>query len=686
MRAFALTFLLIASVILPGLPTVSAAEATLSDATGDVVLVTGAGTDAAAPGGVGATLDLTALAVDETDDAIAFVLSVASLEEPGDATAEYFVDFTWGRVPFTAYAGRYMYLQEESTFGFLGLREGADPSTSAWRLEGVAPLDVVLDASAKTVRLEIPKAYLLDEQERPPVKGAQLGGVSAHAQRRPLGFGIDLGGSQPLSLTDAMPDDAGAGVPYVFKLGDEATGHVLLRSYDRVRVSNGGATTFVFQAIVKNGAEYDDELRLTLEDMPAGWNGSVEERVLVPAKTEMTIPVLATVPFEHDHGGYTSFALKATSSRDQDVWATLRLGVLHTPIPQPAGHHSELCLHAARGSESPIRTFWPDTQISMNTLCEHEGEAADVPQQWDGQWVVPLSPGLKMGLDFEVDEIGTLVGSIIGRGTGDADVSAELWLTADGSSWDFESGLLLASSDVQAIALDLQEATPFSLTLTPTPEADYIPYMQGQNMILVLRLEPEGMRPCCTAQTMPALVTNDFLMTLPLNEYHDRIETARGMLASPLALTAEGELAKVARPGTTATYGFTLKNDADREVTVEVDVAGTHAAAGALAPSGLLTLAPGESRSLTLGVRVPAESAADELIEVLVFAHAVDDPSLAALSRTVTRVGLGSDAGPDESGVFAAAQESENDTPAPGALLVLAALGAAALVASRRRR
>ena len=686
MRAFALMFLLIASVVLPGLPTASAAEAALSDAAGDVVLVTGAGTNAAAPAGLGASVDLTGLAVEESDDTLSFVLSVGALDEQGDATAEYFIDFTWGRVPFTAYAARYAYLDDDFVWGMLGLREGPEPSRSAWMLDGIAPLDVKLDAAAKTVRLDIPKAYLLDEQERPPMKGEQITGVGAHAERRPLGMGITITGATPLSLVDTMPDDLAAGVAYAFKLGDEATGDILLRSYDRVRVSNGGATTFVFQAIVKNGAEFDDQLRLTLEDMPAGWNGSVEERVLVPAKTEMTIPVLATVPFEHNHGGYTSFALKATSSRDQNVWATLRLGVLHTPIPQPAGHHDQLCLHAARGSESPIRTFWPDTQISMNTLCEHEGEAAEVPQQWDGQWVVPLSPGLKMGLDFETDELGSLVGSIIGRTAGDAEVSAQLWLTAEGSSWDFESGLLLASSDVQSIALDLQEATPFALTLTPTPEADYIPYMQGQNMALVLRLEPEGVRPCCTAQTVPALVTNDFLMTLPLNEYHDRIESSRGMLASPLSLMAKGDLGKVARPGTTATYEFTLKNEADREVTVDVDVAGTHASAGALAPSGLLTLAPGESRSLTLGVRVPAESAADELIEVLVFAHAVDDPSLAALSRTVTRVGLGSDAGPDESGVFAAAQETENDTPAPGALLVLAVAGAAALAVSRRRR
>ena len=690
MRARLVMALLATALLLPFAPAATAAEASLSDATGDVQLATGVpGGSTAPPGGVGGAIDLAGLAFVEDPETFTLVLTVGNLAEQGDASGRYLVDFTWGSILYTAYVERFSSSFGGSfAWGYLGIRQEAD-MTDYWELDGVTMLTPVFDVTSNTITLPIPKPFLLDEQERPPVKGSSITDLRVRSERQFL-FSGSINGERPLNLMDAMPDDGVAS--YTFVEGDEASGHLFMSSFERVRVSNGGATTFVFHATLRNTGETSDAVKITIEDLPEGWNGTVEPRVVVPAGEELSFPVIATVPFAHDHGGFTSFLVRATSETMADAYATLRLGVVHTAIPQPAGHHDELFLHGAiQDSGNPFSQFFPWAEMSMNTLDSHDGEPAAVNAYGTGggyAWQIPLSPSLRMGLDFRMDEVGSIVGSILGRNVGDADVSARLALVPyyeGGWSGSVEDGILLAESDVQTITLDLQTATPFTLALTPTDAADYVAYMRGMNLLLEITMEPQSLSfPCCMPQTQPALETGSFKMTLPLDEYHDRVILTTPGDLSPISLIPVTTPQRVGRPGSLLTYEMELVNNADKEITLDLDLAGTHADAGDLAPEGPLTLAPSEKRVLTLGVRVPADAVDGELVEVLVFAHAVDDPSLSAIARTITTVASGAAAEADESAVFASAKEQSNDTPSVGVALVLAVAGASALFARRR--
>src|SRR5207237_10261962 len=120
------------------------------------------------------------------------------------------------------------------------------------------------------------------------------------------------GGAPAGSVVDFMPN-SGEGPKFTSVLGDIAQGHLALHTDDRVRVSNGGATTFIFQATVRNGASYADDVDLAVTDLPPAWNATVQTPVRVPADGEKPVTVLVSVPFAHVHGGFSSFNLTATT-------------------------------------------------------------------------------------------------------------------------------------------------------------------------------------------------------------------------------------------------------------------------------------------------------------------------------------------------------------------------------------
>lgn len=683
-----LALVVAAAFLLPlaPLPTASAQAAgtthLLSDEKGDTVLESGVPGAPGIPFSVSGQTDgadLLALDVTEQDDAFSFILTVAGLKGEFGSTA--YIDFAWRDVTY------YVVTQYEN--GHLGsfsqsvlIRNGDDG------FERAGVLNLTVDAEKGTLTSIVPKAYLLDGQQRTPSLGDALTDIKVEGETSTFGFSIS--GDRPASVHDFMPN-SGEGAKLVFGHGDAQSGHVFLKTADRVRVSNGGATTFVFQADVINNGSTEDDIKLSVGELPAGWNATVQSPVKVGANQMKDLPVLVSVPFAHVHGGYSSFNLTATSTKDPSSRAVLRLGVLHTPIPQPAGHHSELYLHAENLNGGVFAQLFPFNGAYFNTESTHTNEPDTVSPNYFNNangWRVVLNPALQIGVDFDLNRTGLLEGSVLARGQGTGTVSAKLALTKPAEKGtNSEGSIVLAEGKGQKITYDLQKPSPFKIVLTPTQDADFIPYKKGQNLVLTITMKDDGFPGsgiCCIAgQTGPLLNAKDFKMTLPLNEYNDPL-TGVADISSTLDLKADGPVEKTGRPGSVMTYAFDLSNGGSAPMTVQLDVAGNDASAGSLVPQGTVTVPAHGTQRVTLGVTIPDDAGEGQALEVLVFAHAQDDPSKTAIARTHTLVSKGASAGDDETQLLQAARAKQDKTPGIGTLGVTALV--LALAVGRRRR
>lgn len=667
--------LLIAMLPLPGAAAASLAE----DAQGDVQTeVFGQGMlPAAAPNA--ASADLLALDIAEDAEALTFTLKVANLEQQLNF-ADYRTTFTWAKTEYDLIFGRQVAegVVSDSTFAYLFYE-----NDEGWN--EYVDIDHAMDIAGGTLTMIVPKAYLLSENGRYPLLGDKLEDLSVEARSYTTLFQFTA------SSYDRMPDGEET-LSYAFLFGDLQVGHLRLDADDRVRVSNGGATTFVYKVALQNKGDVDDQVAVELTDLHEGWNATVQSPIRVPAGAERNVAILVSVPFAHEHGGFSSFNVTARSEENANALASLRLGVLHTPIPQPAGHHQELCLHAKSGNGNLLAAAFPWTQATMNTECDHTGDAAEA-SPWGGgdgfDWVIPLDPGLRMGLDFDMEKTGEIAGNIVGHTQATGTLRAELHLAQgiDPETGDAQ-GLLLAESDSVDMTFDLSTPQPFKLTLTPTEEADYVPYARGQNMVLRLFFETSDDSPtiCCLGAGTPGLTTADFKMSLPLNEYHDKL-TGLSETAEALELKAEGPVEKSGFPGATMTYAFTLVNHDDEAMVVDLDAAGTDAILGTIVPEDAIELGAKESRKVTLAVTIPTDKNEGEELEVLLFAHAQEDPSKSAIARTktlVVKTGSAEATADETSVLLAAQQEASQDTPMGGAVVAVLGLAVVALLVRRR--
>lgn len=672
-------------VPIPGASAQAPGAHLLSDDRGDAQLVTGAGpTIPLSSSSAWDAADLLWLDVVEDDDAFVFTLAVASMT--GQSGGEYEITWSWRDVNYLLSAQR-----GNPTFGggFQSAMLFADDG-GGW--QRIAPIPMTSDATKGTMTMPVQKVFVLDGSKHAPNRGDAIMNVQVMSIESDMRFSVQ-GEAPPGAIIDHMPN-TGEGAKFTSVLGDIAQGHLAMRTTDRVRVSNGGATTFIFQATIHSNASYADDVKLTIGELPEQWNATVQSPVRVPANGEKPVTVLVSVPFGHNHGGFSSFNLTSTSGRDSNSLASIRFGVLHTPIPQPAGHHSEIYLHGTNRNGGALGSTFSSAVGFMNTEAKHDNDVDVQPNGFGNDdlrtWTIPLNPGLKMGLDFDLERTGTLEGAIGGKAQGTGNVSAKLYLVREKTQNDQTQragngqGILLADAKGVRVTLDPQKPAPFKMTLTPTPESDYIAYAKGQNMVLVIRLNEDAANVCCFAGFGETLVTKDFKMVLPLNEYNDQL-TGEAEASSTLDLRALGPVEKAGRPGTIMTYQFELVNGASAETIVKLDIAGNEAKLGSLVPNGRVTLAPQESRRLTLAVHIPSEAAEGQDLDVLVFAHAQDDPSKMSIARTKTSVSKGANATDDETSILLAARDAEKDAPGFELVALAAAVAGVALLARRKR-
>lgn len=612
--------------------------------------------------------DLTALHVAESEDALAITVSVMNMQGEPQGTATL-TELAFRDREYRLWMGYFTGSISTSAGGssaYLQAREG-----DGW--DFVARLDLpAVDRDAGTISASVPKAYLMDGKHAIPERGDIIEVLRVVADANFVGTGI---------VDARVYDEMEGGVALTMAHGDVSNGDLEMGAQDRVRVSNGGATTFVYQATLRNHGDAAHELRLAAEDMPEGWDARVQPSTLtVPAGEARTASVLVSVPFAHEHGGYSSLNLTAQSARDAATNGRMRLGVLHTPIPQPAGHHSELFLHAQTAFGGPLgapfETATPYAWGWMNTDADHADDHAYVtPSSSNGEttWWIPLNPRLLTGLDFDLDRTGLLEAEIVG-GSGEVEATAQLYYWRDTAGGG--ESVLVAEGAPTLVALDHQQTAPLSIQLTPTAESDYMPYAPDTYLTLALHLDMT-VGGFTSSPLRPRLVTESFKLSLPLNEYHDRL-TGAAEVASSIEVVAKGAVEKTGHGGSVLTYAFDVAGAPGE--TIVVDLAGSDADLARAVPGGEVALGEGPTEVL-VAVEIPASANPGEELEVLLFIHARDDPTQMAIARTMTRVAAtGDEAAPDETAALLAAEERNEKTPMPvGAALVALAGVALAL-------
>lgn len=665
--------LLLTSATLAGTPSsVAAAGPLVTDKEGDVVVTGGATSSPPLPANAQtASADLLALSVDEQITDFTFTIKVASFAQQGGSINRFNVSFTWmdATLVATEFRSRVDPTSKPLTMSELGV---CDQS----KCTHITDLEHTLDEAAGTFTFLVPKRYITSFQGHAPVFGSELTNVFVTSVVTFDGFpGAPATGTR---AEDRMPDSGGGVITY--QKGGSSNGNLVLEAPNPVRVSNGGATTFVFNSHVQNKGDADDTAIFTLDGVPAAWTVTAPNPQKVAAKTEKPVFLLATIPFGHEHGGFTNFTLVATSAKDGSKQAKLTFGVLHTPTPMPAGHHSEIFLHAAPGDSGVFQTAVPRTVVTMNTKEDHANDAPDAlatttPQGGEVSWRVPLSPQLQIGVDMDINRTGQLVANLAGHVDAQATFTGELWLVKG----DTDLALMGKIADAK-VALTQSAVTPVKSQFTPDLKSDYVPYAAGNDLELRFKLKFDGTAPPMNPQTPPSLPVKDFRLSLPLNEYADAATFEEGE-GTTLKITAPDGLEKSGRPATTITYALTVTNLGKAD-DFALEIAGPNAKDTETAPSGSIRIENKESKTVTIAVHIPSSSDGGLRLDSLLAIRSKTDPSNLAIARIATTVAKGS-AAADEQTKFEAAKNADKKTPlAP--VVALAAL-ALAVVARRRR-
>ncbi len=679
----------------------------LDDPTGDIT-AQAEGAQQTPPGDHYAYLDLKSLTIQEDRGGFTFTLSVKDLNAPTEDVwsdgGTYTIQFTHNDRAFRLEMGLCFFcIPSDYAWSRLSARPvDSDAWSQQWQKGGAE--GPIQDRASDQLVQRVARDDLRDLSGAKPGAGRLFTEVSvqsiASISSASIGFSEDLPrATSPVKIGDRMPDD-GAGGPFQVQLGVTQTGHARLATDRPMRASNGEATTFIYTITASNIGDKSDLFELTIMGAPTGWNVILPiAAVQLEAGASRELPVLVTTPFRHLHGAEQTLHVHMTSTSDRSAVGRVEIGVIFNEIPQPAGHHNQLWFHSHPGDEfsSTIGQLFPgnDGGAYMNALQDDEnddrkpvtgfnwGMRMDPEPVAESRWLIPLDPGLMMGLDFELGKTGTVVAPIQGgAGLSAAQLGGRLILlgpltdeTSDFPYGERQTTVLANLTPDAPIDAGAGASQEFRATLTPTDEADYIPYDPANNLILELRLTTRQPRTFTTADA-PKLMPGG-TMTLPLLEYHDPVDDVFESLHGPL-LRSVGSQQRMVNPGATAIFEVEVENARDEGATYQVALTGTKLDWARIVDASRLKMTPGASATVAVAVQVPANAADGELIDLVLSVEDIHDPTARGLIRLLAEVDTDAEHAND------AAPLASADKQSPGLPLAwLIALGVA--LASRRR-
>lgn len=465
-------------------------------------------------------------------------------------------------------------------------------------------------------------------------------------------------------------DEASFPADAVLALPVQGTANLALSTPLATRFSNGQATTYHWPVAVRNldTAATEGAISVTgADDLQV----DAPEFITLQGGEEKVIDVFATAPFQHDHGGSRELRVSIDGSAGS---ASLGLTIHYLDVPQPAGHHNTLYLHAKNpggGSsgaawldtvDEPERPFDPAMELGPMT-CDPR-TPTDTQDSASGTFY-ELDPTLLIGIDSRIEETARL------RGTLNIPVTDGGLLAMKLVAYDpltFRDGVLQFDDDAvtQEVAASAQAQTiDIDVELPIPPPLDYMPPGNGTNLgLFVVFCNDQAVSPTSLpADATTATLAHGASLSLPLNEFHDRIPV---IPSAGIRLTTPDATRKAA-PGADLLWNVVL--GADRG-TYDARLIGP-----AIAHAQILTDGPVKpGNSIPVHMQVPDDARALDSLEVVLIATDRDDSTRTGAIRLVASVDPASDA---DDGQAIAGLGDGKDTPAPSALLGLLAVALA---------
>lgn len=690
MRSFLAMALLVASLAAALPAQAQTPDAPLAtDPVGDVVL-----SIQGQPAGSGSQLypgaDLVALRLVESTTGFTWTVEVADLRPASEETG---VDGVQASIAFDHH-GRFfslelsLSLQALSNGGFAALYMAdapAGPYTQTW-FSFFQP-----DLTADTMAIEVPREALADLDGATPYPGRMLGNISVTASSTLSNASIGLALTTvpfPLDARDRMPEPGTPLPSYAVQVGVLQTGHARLASPQPFRASNGEATTFVYEVEASNIGETNASFELVAVGAPARVDVVVPVPLLVIAAGEtVQVPVLATIPFGHQHGGVDRFTLELTDLDDPTSVGRLEMGIRYLEVPQPAGHHNTLWLHMPPEDNNQGGVALLFREAFMNTQDQDEA-AGPGPYysaglsgggtSWTNFWNFQLAPGLEMGLDMDRAGVGQLsleVGTTLPLLA--ATLSGTLYV---GTTDFFDEDVTLATFQSEPVDIDPNGRHTYVVAVQPADNVLPVPFEPGRNLFLDVSIEYQGAPSPLIglAQDTPYIAPGGFLQ-LPLREWHDDVDDALNAVGGPV-LRSLGDQERLVNPGEALVFQAAMTNPTDQDIPVGFEVTGSNLAWATL-PTTRLVLPAGGNVTVSLIVRPDAAALDGDRADLILQVFPEEMPQLRALLRLVAEVDTDSDF-PDEAPL--ATQLTKKESPV-SPLLVLVALAGALALALRRR-
>lgn len=636
--------------------------------------------------------DLVSLSMREDRGSIAVTLGVAKLpssQDPGMDGTVYDVFFTHNGREFRLEIRFVLPITVPQPSAQLAFRDA--PSGE---FDGLwATRDLLIDAAANTVTVDVPRELLADADGAAPYPGRALEGISVLSRSAFGGSGVQI--IVPLAdgyeVSDAMPDDPAMAATLPIALGVQQTGTARLASVTPFRASNGEATTFIYNVSVVNLAAENDSFELSATGVPAGFTLVLPVPfVFVEAGSAAEVPVLLTMPFGHQHGDLASFVLEAQSLSDPGSVGRIEMGVRFLAVPQPAGHHDTVYLHSGPGNQG-FGPLFQSEQGYMNTLevdpndlgvnLYNTGWSQSGAGEWSAWWTFPLSPSLEMGLDIDGGKVGHIkvpIGTTVPALQARMQASLEVF-TPDGGFGGFFFG------DGEALAT-MEETAPIDITGGPVlfegdllPMGDQrIPFEAGNDLMLTVQLTWVGPNGIGAADETPYVAPGGSAV-LPLREWHDAVDAVLSTVGGP-AMAALGPQERLVNPGEAVVFPVSITNPLDEGLSLVFEVTGSNREWVTL-PSASLRAGPKETLTTSVVVRAPPSAVDQERADLVLMAYSEDRPEARGLLRLVAQVDTDEDQADDTAVAEGLAKKG---TPAPGALPVLGLLALVALALRRR--
>lgn len=633
-----------------------------------------------------AASDLVALDVAEDAQGLRLTLSVRGLGAETTTLVDdvdYTLDLMAGDAPYRIEA---YYIAEDGLAFATWCAPGDGPFYRCFE-----ELAVALDAAAGTFTFTVPHALLVALDGSQLLRGDAVSAFTVQAQSRGASV-VAAETAGAVDSRDRMPDTGVSAVAWAIRTGVAQTGHLVLGSPSPVRVSNGEATTILFEVDIKNTLDRRDTALLAASGTLDIWVVTFPvEEVRIEAGETATVPVLVTVPFNHQHGTFHPFNVTATSRSDPLAVGQITLGIRYTRVPQPAGHHDTLWLHQ-QGSyyvntleEEEIPSD-EDASGGLGGGCSFSGGSVSGSSE-----LVSLVPRLDLGLDAAMERTGLarlqLRSDTPVLGTASVGGYFVTWMDDEyPETCVYEAPPTTVMAIERSAPLTMEADTPITveLPIRPLPYGDRIEFDPRLNFGLVLVVyEESGSQPVCCFDVGAPVFMEGSSFQLPLDEYHDPVDEYFSTL-SGIDLAATSEQQRLVNAGETAVFRVEAQNIGTKSASFRLELTGSNTDWARILGDDHIAIPAGAIRELAVAVTAPAGASSGELADVTLHAVKSDDENVRSLIRLLATVDETADH-PDDSDEVEDLDKDLTSADAP-AVPWVAALAALAAVAARRRR